>query len=150
MGAFVLPCAAGYSVDDDMGIALSDPNPPARHPTREDEMRHQDTRTVVDSARDTPADAPDDITRLRTEVARLTRELEEARAENARMREDAARWPDTESLALQVLDEVEAAIAAGRAMGHGAYAIVHRLRRLLVPSLRADSRARAAQEVRDG
>lgn len=78
------------------------------------------------------------------QIADLTRELEEARAENARMREDAARWPDTESLALQVLDEVEAAIAAGRAMGHGAYAIVHRLRRLLTPSRRADGGAGGA------
>lgn len=75
-------------------------------------------------------------------IDRLTRELAAARAENARLREDEARWPDTESLASQVLDEVESAIASGRAMGHGAYAIVHRLRRLLAPSQRADTQGR--------
>ena len=67
-----------------------------------------------------------------------TDKLEAERAEVARLREDAERWPSTESLASQVLDEVEAAIAAGKAMGHGAYTIVHRLRRLLSPSQRAD------------
>lgn len=65
--------------------------------------------------------------------------LAAAQRETARLREaECQHVAIPESLAVDVLDEIESAIAAGRAMGHGAWAILNRVFRLLHPHLRAD------------
>ena len=71
------------------------------------------------------------INKLSHRVADLERERDEAQKAN-----HVVAIP--EPLAADVLDEIEAAIGAGRAMGHGAWAILNRAWRLLQPSFRAD------------
>ena len=85
----------------------------------------------LDAVRAERDDLSEVVTGLRAEVKSLTRERDEAR------RAEAVAIP--EPLAADVLDDIEAAIAAGRAMGHGAWAILNRLWRLLQPQLRADA-----------